>query len=171
MIPDDKKYNNVEIPFGTSFIMQTSYNDVTIDYAGQVMGSAKEFTITSGCWNMTGNCSPVALVYGDITANETFAFGEDTLQTLTGTGGTDLLLTYLSPEVAEADYSDFAELGLTAGWYDYNFIADPDTGWDWESEIPADKKYNAIAVPAGFGFIMQSSYEGAAIEIPSPLAD
>ena len=153
--------NSVELPYGTMFILQSSYDGAALTYAGQVLEADKEFEIVPGTMNMLGNATPVDLTLADIPANDTFAFAEDTLQTLTGTGGTLALYTYCNAAWAE----EFASTGLKVGWYDFYDIND----WDWESTAPESK--NSLPIPAGYGFIIQSSYEGAGITIPTPLAD
>ena len=106
--------------------------------------------------------SGATMKFGDIKVNENFAFGSDSLQTLTGTGGTDLTLTYLSAEAG-------AEFNCTAGWYDYAYVNGND--WDWESQIPDEYNYTNHKVPSGFGFIIQAASDDTSIEIPSPLAE
>ena len=153
--------NSVELPFGTMFILQSGYEGAALIYAGQVLDADKEFEIVPGTMNMLGNATPVDLTLGDIPANDIFAFAEDTLQTLTGTGGTLGQYTYCNASWA----AEFESLGLKIGWYDYEEI----NNWDWESTAPESK--NSLPIPAGYGFIIQSGYDGASITIPSPLAD
>ena len=157
--PESK--NNVELPFGSMFILQSGYEGAALIYAGQVLDADKEFEIVPGTMNMLGNATPVDLTLGDIKANDTFAFAEDNLQTLTGTGGTLAQYTYCN----EAWAAEFESTGLKVGWYDYEEISN----WDWESTAPESK--NSLPIPSGYGFIIQSGYEGAGIIIPSPLAD
>lgn len=153
------KKNSVELPFGTMFILQSANDGAALVYSGEVLPTDKEFLIISGVWNMLGNATPVDLTLGDITANDIFAFAADTIQTLNGNGGTLANYTYLSPTFVP----DYEMYGLKAGWYDYDDLM----AWDWASEAPAQK--NNVAIPAGYGFIVQSANDGASITIPSPL--
>ena len=153
--------NTDSLPYGKMFIIQSGYEGAALVYSGEVIPAAKEFMIIPNTMNMLGNATPVDLVLGDIACNDTFAFLQDTVQTLNGNGGTKAMYTYLNETAAVA----YEMYGLRVGWYDYNELL----AWDWVSEAPAQK--NDVEIPAGYGFIVQSGYDGAGIIIPSPLAD
>jgi len=144
--------NNVSLPWGTMVIIQSSYEGAGLVYAGEVLAENKELSITTGEWNMLGNATPVDLTLGDIAANDTFAFGDDTLQTLNGNGGTLGQYTYCNEAMA-------AEFGFDVGWYNYEDVSN----WDGESQLA---NQNSLPIPSGYGFVLQSSYEGAAIILP-----
>ncbi len=101
------------------------------------------------------------MVLGDIKANDTFVFLADTVQTLTGTGGTLAMYTYCSAATITELGDDY---GLQEGWYDYKELEN----WDWESPLTYTQK-NDVDIPAGYGFIVQSGYEGSSITIPAAL--
>ena len=162
-IPNEYKFNNKSLPFGTMVVVQGT-DGANVNYAGEVVNQNHQFEIIGGQFNMIGNCMPVDIIMGDITANRDFAFCSDTIMTLQPAGGrTGNIITYLTAEEAE----EIAIPGLTAGWYDNEYM---NSGWDWESEIPAEYKFNNLPIPAGYGFIAQGT-DGAIVEIPSPLAD
>ena len=162
-IPADKCFNNVKLPYGTMFVIQGS-DGATIDYAGEVLSHAHQFVIVGGEYNMIGNATPVDLKMSDFVASRTFLFGGNNVMTLTPNGGrTGDIMTYLTAEEA----SEYGIEGLLPGWYDMDYV---NNDWDWENPIPADKCFNNLPIPAGYGFIAQGS-DGATIELPSPLAD
>ena len=104
------------------------------------------------------------MTFGDITANRDFAFGSDTIMTLTTNGGrTGDIITYLTAEEA----SEYGIEGLKPGWYSQYYV---NNEWDWENPIPNEQCFNSMPVPAGYGFIAQGN-DGAIVEIPTPLAD
>ena len=162
-IPEEKCFNNVKLPFGTMYVVQGT-EGATIDYAGEVLNAAHQFTIVGGQYNMIGNATPVDIKMGDVVADINFLFGQDTIMTLTPNGGrTGDIMTYLTAEEA----ATFEIPGLHAGWYDYNYV---NYEWTGDCPIPEDKCFNTMNVPAGYGFIAQGT-EGSIVEIPSPLAD
>lgn len=145
------KQNSTTLPYGTMVILQTGYQGSGLIFAGQVLDENKKFTCTSGVYNMLGNATPVDRTLGDIAGDDNFAFGEDTLMTLTAGGGTDKTYTYCNETYA-------ADFGVAVGWYSYQDV----NNWDGEASL---KSYNADPIPAGFGFIVQTGY-GAGIIIP-----
>ena len=78
------------------------------------------------------------MTFGDITANRDFAFGSDTIMTLTTIGRTGDIITYLTAEEA----SEYGIEGLKPGWYSQYYV---NNEWDWENPIPG--KLSAIALP------------------------
>ena len=165
-IPDEYCGNDMTLPYGTMIIVQSGYAGATLNYAGKVLqGDDYRFYIEPGVYNMLGNATPVNRTLGAFTANSTFKFGTDTIMTLTSVGRTDKVYTYLTAEEGEA-------YNCTAGWYDYAFVNAEIPGvdeWDWESQIPDEYCGNAMPVDAGTGFIVQSGYDGAYIDLPKAL--
>ena len=147
--------NNVELPFGSMAIIQAGSSDAALIYAGAVKAEDAVLSIDAGVWNMRANCMPVDYTLGDLTANEFFEFGSDTLQTLTGTGGTKAQYTYCSAAIAE-------EFGLEPGWYDYTEVSN----WDGETALTL---CNSVDIPAGYGFILQAGSDEATVIVPTPL--
>ena len=161
-IPDEQCWNNKKLPYGTMVIVQGN-EGANINYAGEVLSENHQFEIVGGQYNMIGNATPVDLVMGDITANRDFAFGSDTIMTLTTIGRTGDIITYLTAEEA----SEYGIEGLKPGWYSQYYV---NNEWDWENPIPNDQCFNTMPVPSGYGFIAQGN-DGAIVEIPTPLAD
>ncbi len=153
--------NNVKIPFGTMFILQSGREGSGLIYSGSVLDEDKEFLIVPDTMNMLGNATPVDLNLGDILVNEKFVVAEDSIQFLNGNGGTLAMYTYCDATTA----AEYAEFGLQEGWYDYFELAEY---WDWESPLTYTQK-NDVDVPAGCGFILQSGNEGSGIIIPAAL--
>ncbi len=149
--------NTVSLPFGEMSILQAGSDAAAVIYSGVVSSSDIELAISSGVWNLRANCMPVDYILGDLTANDAFEFGSDTLQTLNGNGSTKAMYTYASAAVAQ-------EFGLQAGWYDYDAVS----VWDGESELSS---CNGVEIPAGYGFILQAGRDDATVTIPSPIAD
>ena len=103
-------------------------------------------------------------VLGDFTANREFGFGSGNVMTLTANGGrTGKVYTYLTAEEA----AEYGIEGLTAGWYDYNYVNDE---WSWETPIPAEKCGNNLPLPYGTMFIVQAA-NGAAITYNGQVLD
>ena len=149
-------FNNTPMPFGKMVIVQTGSEDAQLMFAGQVLDYDKDFSFIVGEYNMLGNATPLDRILGDFVANRDFAFGSDTLMTLKGNGATLASYTFCTAEEG-ADY------GITAGWYDYNYI---NNEWDWESQPPT---YNNLPIPSGYGFIIQAGSEDAVLTLPSAI--
>ena len=161
-IPDEYAFNGKSLPFGTMVIVQGN-DGATIDYAGEVLNENHQFEIIGGQYNMIGNATPVDLTLKDFVASRSFEFASSNIMTLTPNGGrTGDVVTYVTAEEAVEYCQD-----LKPGWYDLNYV---NQEWDWESPIPDDYCFNAMPIPAGYGFIAQGN-DGATIELPSPLAD
>ena len=96
------------------------------------------------------------MTFGDISANQDFLFGGNTIMTLTTNGGrTGDIVTYLTQE--EADSYEIP--GLKAGWYDNDYV---NNGWGWSEPIPDEYCFNNKSLPYGTMVIVQGA-EGALI--------
>ena len=163
-IDDKARGNDLPLPYGKAIIVQSGIDTATINCSGEVLPANKQLMIVAGGWNMLGNATPVDLKLGDIVAGGGFSFNSDTLSILDAGGGTASNWTYVGPEEAE----EYAEFGITAGWYDNDYLNDE---FGWAGPIDDKARGNNIPVPAGFGFVVQSGVDGAYIELPTPLAD
>ena len=146
--------NSVELYDGEAMMLQVSSSDAALVFAGAVPDEAVELECAAGQKTFLSNCTPVDRTLGDITVNASFAELADMLTILNEYGGAAGVYVYMTATTA-------ADFGLEAGWYDNDEIST----WDGESPLLPQ----AIALPAGKGFMLQVAADGAAVIVPAAL--
>ena len=146
--------NAVALYDGEAMMVEVSSDDAALVFAGGVPSEAVELECAAGQKTFLSNCTPVDRTLSDITINALFGELGDTLTLLNEYGGAAGVFVYMTATTA-------ADFGLEAGWYDNDEIST----WDGESPLLPQ----AIALPAGKGFMLEVAAEGAAVIVPAAL--
>ena len=146
--------NSVELYDGEAMMLEVSSDDAALVFAGAVPDMAVELECAAGQKTFLSNCTPVDRTLSNITVNAEFVELSDTLTILNEYGGAAGVYVYMTATTA-------AEFGFEAGWYD----GDEVSNWDGESPLLPQ----AVALPAGKGFMLEVATDGAAVIVPAAL--
>ena len=153
--------NDVVIPLGQAYCVWVEGNEVgeTLNYAGEVPNSAVALTFDHANFSYVGNCTPVDIKLGDITASEGFSYSE--IQFLTSGG-------------ANA-YVNHEQLGRVI--QSYTYWSDPEwttagvAGWYLVDDTDGEYPMNDVDIAAGKAFCVwvEGNEVGESISMPSAL--
>ena len=144
--------NSEELAKGKGIVFHRGTTGAALKYSGQVQASDEVFT-GFGNFNITANTTAKTITLGQIKVNNKFDNGGDYISIWSG-GTKQYEASYLNAE-------DAADEGVDEGWY---LRADFDA-WSFTH------CKNDESLPPGKGFVFHRGTTGAAIILPSPLAE
>ena len=164
--------NDYVLPFGYGYVCNTAADNATILDSGAVtQGNDYELPLATGM-QVIGNASVLPKTLGDFIPSEDFSMYDSSIQLIEPSDGSTLLffgddLGDLYPggiQNPDGIYAEFVyckadETGDIPGWYLMS------EAWMGDYSHPM----NAYPVPAGTGFLSNTSSEGVSIEIPGAL--
>ena len=153
---EEYKYpqNDRVIPAGQGFLIEGAGGGEYITFAGAVGLEDTEIVLAFG-FNFSGNCTPVDIKFGDITAKDLDMYANQ-IQLLADDGS--CLLTDEYPEFGDVVFLQFmyVEDADVPGWY-----------------LNADEEYkypqNDRVIPAGQGFLIEGAGGGESITVPAAM--
>ena len=161
-IDENAQYNQNSrvIALGEGYYVQGTASEIGegLVFSGAVANDATALEVTSAQMNWFGNCSPVDITLGDITATDGLIFSA---------------IVFLKDD-GRVKTVDHAQLGTVKEKYTYWEAGDTEDGaggWYFEDDENAEYNQNARVIAAGEGFYLQgtASEIGQSISIPSAL--